>query len=202
MTTLSPAQDLVILADSINGLIWWLDVATGDYSTLLNATELQPVAVEGEIGVGVNGLKVLPYSSSSDDGEEIVWVYFDNTSQNLLGRVKISISTLQPIGTIEILETSYGPDDFMLDEATGFAYLADGTLNSVLRIPLGGGEVETVIGGENSTVLPGPTSVAVGRGVNQEGWIFVTTNGGLKDPVNGNFTEGGKVLAVDVGAWC
>ena len=162
--------------------------------------------MDGEISVGINGLKVLPCSSSSDDdgeegGEEIVWVYFDNTSKKLLGRVKISVSTLQPLGSIEILETTYGPDDFALDEEAGFVYFADGPLNSVLRIPLGGGEVETVIGGENSTVLPGPTSVAVGRGVSEKGWIFITTNGGYQNPVNGTYVEGGKVLAVDVGTW-
>jgi hypothetical protein len=58
------------------------------------------------------------------------------------------------------------------------------------------GETEVLAGDPQSSVLPGPTSAAFGRTVNDANTIYVTTSGALFAPINGTYTEGAKVVAV------
>jgi len=122
----------------------------------------------------------------------------DNQGAATFHRILLSLSTLQKLGPVETLASNVTIDDFALDERGGNAYLAGSAVNSLLKVPLDGGNVETVYGGLNETVLAGPTSVAVGKGWGEKDKVFVTTNGGYLAPVNGDFQEGGKVVAVDI----
>lgn len=187
MATLDASKGLVIMTDSFQGAIYVLNVHTGEYSILLQEPEMAPPPSAG--GLGVNGVKVL--ASNGTD----VYIYFDNTGQSLFCRIPFSLSSLQKTGPVEILESGYSADDFALDPAGGFAYMADGNTNSINRIPLAGGPVTTVLGGANGTIVEGPTSVAMGRGTN-EFVKYITTDGGLIAPINGTFKEGGRVVAL------
>jgi hypothetical protein len=189
MSTLDALKGLVVLADSVEGAIWLVDVNTGDYSKLLQEPEMAPPA--GQI-LGINGIRVLPPSGDT------AYIYFDNQGAATFYRVPISLSTLQKTGPVETLASNVTIDDFALDEENKKAYLAGSAVNSLLKISLNGGNVETVYGGLNETVLAGPTSVAVGKSWGEKGKLFVTTNGGFLAPVNGYFQEGGKVVAVDI----
>ena len=97
-------------------------------------------------------------------------------------------------GAIETLATNVTIDDFAIDVGDGYAYLAGSALNSPLRVHLEGGEAEAVYGRVNETVLPGPTSVAIGRMGAEKGKAFVTTNYGLLAPVRGVYREVGELL--------
>jgi hypothetical protein len=189
LATLDASRGLIIIADSTEGAIYVLDVNTGKSSTLLQDQE---TAVPAGGQLGVNGLKVLPIK-----GTDNVYVYFDNTDASLLCRVPISLSTLETVGPVETLQSGYSADDFALDVVEGFAYMADGMTNSLNRVPLAGGKVTTVLGGINDTIIEGPTSVAIGRGVTDEVVKYITTNGGILNPING-FTEGGRVVGTVV----
>jgi hypothetical protein len=195
LTTLDASKNLVIIADSIAGAVWVLNIQTGEYRILLQEPEMIPPPSSGP-PIGINGVRVLPSSSSSGN----VYIYFDNTNAHLFCRIPLSLSTLQKTGPVQVLAnlTSQGltTDDFALDQAEGVAYVA-GQQNQILQIPLEGGPAVDVLGGLDQTVVAGPTSVALARGQGSEGTIYVTTNGGLLSPVNGTYTEGGKVLAVD-----
>ena len=193
MDTLDAKKKLIVIADSIKGAAWVFNVEAGDYSVLLQEPEMVPPPTGGS-SLGINGIKVLPKAADE------VYVYFDNTAKSLFCRVPVCLSTLSKSGPVEILAnfTSKGftTDDFALDEQEGVAYLAC-QQNQILRVPLWGGEAVSVLGGLNSTVVVGPTSVAVARGEGCDNTIYVTTNGGLLSPVNGTFTEGGEVIAVE-----
>lgn len=189
MSTLSASKSLIILADSVEGAIWLVDVNTGNYSILLQEPEMAPPA--GQL-LGINGVRVLPPKSDT------TYIYFDNQGAATFHRIPVSLSTLQKLGSVETLASNVTIDDFALDEENGNAYLAGSAVNSLLKVPLDGGNVETVYGGLNETVLAGPTSVAVGKGWGEKGKVFVTTNRGYLAPVNGNFQGGGKVVAVDI----
>lgn len=197
MDTLDASKNLIVIADSVFGAAWLFNVETGDYSILLQEPEMAPPN-STSFSLGINGIRVL------QKGDDEAYVYFDNTAKSLFCRVPVSLSTLSKIGPVEILAnlTSQGltTDDFALDEEEGVAYLAC-QQNQILSIPLGGGEVVNVLGGLNSTVVAGPTSVQVARGDGCEGTIYVTTNGAILSPVNGTFTEGGEVIAVDTRRW-
>lgn len=155
---------------------------------LLQEPEMAPPA--GQL-LGINGVRVLPPAEGSD----AVYIYFDNQGLKTFYRIPLSLSTLQKLGPVETLFSGYTVDDFTLDERSGNAYLAGSAENSLLKISLEGGEVETIYGGVNETILLAPTSVALGRGRDEKGFVYVTTSG---EPSNMNFTEGGKIVAVDV----
>lgn len=143
--------------------------------------------------IGINGLHILKRAASHSD-DDVKEIYFSNTAISVFYRVAVSLSTLTKVGQVEII-ASVEVDDFALDAENGVAYVASGEVNSVLKVGLSNGVVETVVGGVGELVVPGVTSVALGAG----GKIFVTTNGGIVGPVNGALTEGGKVVEVYVG---
>jgi hypothetical protein len=190
MATLDASKGLVIISDAVQGVVYVLNVHTEEYSILLQEPEMA-VPPGGELGI--NGVKVLPIH-----GMDIVYIYFDNTSSSIFCRVPFSLSTLQTTGPVETLATGTAGDDFTLDPEEGVAYIANGDTNSIDRIPLAGGKVTTILGGVNQTIVEGPTSIALGRGLTDKGIKYITTDGGLLQPINGTFTEGGRVVAVVV----
>jgi hypothetical protein len=46
-------------------------------------------------------------------------------------------------------------------------------------------------------ILARDTSCAIGRGKGDTKILYVATNGGIANPVNGILVEGGKVVAID-----
>jgi hypothetical protein len=191
MTTLDVSKGLVIMADSTEGAIWILNVKTGTYSILLQTPEMAPPAAGGPLALGINGVRL---HRSGDTAT----IYFSNQGAGIFYRFPLSISTLKPTGPIVPVKTDVVVDDFALDVERGVAYLASSNQNAVLQQPLDGGDYSILLGGTNSTELPGPTSVALGRGGGEKGVIYVTTNGGLLAPINGTYSEGGKVVAIEL----
>ncbi|KAF8858017.1 hypothetical protein BDZ45DRAFT_411069 [Acephala macrosclerotiorum] len=195
LSTLSAEKGLILAADSVNGYLWAIDVNTGKYSILLEGLELSNPGPG--FALGINGVRVLPPGPNSD----IAWVYFDNQARGTFYRVPVSVEELRNTSVIEALATGIAADDFALAEGTGLAYLTAGAENLVFRVPLEGGMPEHVLGGLNSTEVPNPTSVAVARGrggVEEGGKLYITTTGGVENPVNGTYREGGKVLSYDL----
>lgn len=192
LSTLDIARGLVIAADSTYGIIWLINVRTGNVSILLEEPEMAPPA-SNPFSIGINGVHAL-----LKPGDDTVEIYFDNTATETFYRVPISLSTLKKVGPVETVKTNVSIDDFALDGQKGIAYLASGGENAVFKLALEDGSLETVVGGLNSTAVPGPTSVVLGRGKERDS-IFVTTNGAVLAPVNGTYSEGGKVVEVEVG---
>jgi hypothetical protein len=172
LSTLSVSRGLIIAADSTFGIIWLVNIHTGAVSILLQEPEMAPPA-NATIGIGINGLHILPRLKTPD----IVDIYFDNTDTMNFYRVPISLSTLKKTGPVENIKSAVTIDDFALDGEKGVAYLASGSSNAVFRLGLEDGSLETVVGGLNSTIVPGPTSVVLGKG-KEKGNIFVTTDDG------------------------
>lgn len=189
MDTLDVSRNLIVVADSEVGQVWLLDVATGKYSVLVKDSEMAVPA--GSYELGINGLKVLQKGDTA-------YLYFSNQATARFSRVPVSLSQLQSTGPAEILLNGTVVDDFVLDEEKGVAFLSGALENTLLSIPLAGGAVTKVLGGLNESVIEGPTSASLGRGTVAKDVVYVTTNGGVLSPVNGTFTEGGKVVAVDI----
>lgn len=190
--TFSVSENLIVAADSVNGQIWLVNVETGESKVLVSDALLAPPAGSAELGI--NGLKVLKRGDTA-------YLYFSTQATALFGRIPVCISGNYSVGAVEILQNGTTMDDFVLDEETGVAYMS-GAGNTLLSIPLDGGQLTTVLGGLNETVLAGPTSVTLGRGLLDRHSAYVTTNGGLLAPINGTFTEGGKVVSVDISGHC
>ncbi|EKG17502.1 Six-bladed beta-propeller TolB-like protein [Macrophomina phaseolina MS6] len=184
MTTLSYPNDTLLIADSGLGLVWRLNVRTREYEVVLEDETMKPVA-GSIIALGINGIHVL--------GD---YVYYVNAFQDLLCRVQIDTATGKAIGPYEIISRDVPGDDFTITP-DGTSFVAENFENTVDKVYLNGTR-QFVAGGQNSTLIPGPTSAAFGRTVSDRGTLYVTTAGGQGDPVNGYYTEGGKVVAIEI----
>lgn len=121
------------------------------------------------------------------------FAYYSNFAGNFLARVAIHANGTAA-GLYETFATVAKPDDFVITP--------DGTLfvagNNTLWEVSASGTVSAIAGGANETVLVGATSAQLGRTAAERGIVYVTTNGGEGDPVDGQVLPG-KVAAVTVG---
>ena len=70
-------------------------------------------------------------------------------------------------------------------------------MNEVFKVTQKG-EVSVVAGGLNNTTVAGDASAALGRTERAKNAQYVVTNGVIAAPVNGTYTEGGKIVAARV----
>lgn len=85
------------------------------------------------------------------------------------------------------------PDDFTIAE-DGRVYVAGD--NTLWRVGLEG-KVNVLAGGPDDLTLEGATSAQFGRTRDDEGVLYVGTNGGVLAPVGG-VVHGGQILAINV----
>ncbi|CAN9119877.1 unnamed protein product [Alternaria sp. RS040] len=185
MTTLDREQGTVLISDSVLGLVWRLNVWTGKYDVVLEDETMKPA--EGTpLVLGINGIDIF-------NG----YLYYTNSLKGFFCRVEIDTSTGEAVGPYETLQTDLpGGDDFVMS-ADGVAFIAQNSGNSLERVDVDGTR-SLIAGGLNTTVVAGATSAAFGRTWKDKGVVYVVTSGGQAAPVNGTYTEGGKVVAVTV----
>lgn len=167
--------DLLLIADSPDGAIWRVNLRTNEYAKAIVHESMLPAP--NAPPMGINGIRVR-------NG----FLYYASTTRQEFWRVAIN-SNGEATGPFEIIASGIALDNFDLD-VDGTAYMATNAENSITKISLDG-KVETVAGGKSSRELPGPTScVLKGK------MLYVGTNGGLTDPVDGVFTEQGKIAII------
>ncbi|KAJ5741182.1 hypothetical protein N7493_001054 [Penicillium malachiteum] len=178
MATFTKESRLVLIADSPNGVVWKVNIETGDHSVALNDTTLRPA--EGQaLPLGVNGLKVV-------DG----YVYYSSTTRMEFCRVKVN-EDATPAGDYQVIASGFLPDNLDVTE-DGTAYIATDPQNSIVRVtPYG--QIALVAGGQLSTLMPGPTSCRLAADGKT---LYVGTSGGQVAPVMGTFMEPGKVVKI------
>lgn len=181
MATLNSAQGIVIIADSIRGCIWRVDINTGEYELILEDETMQPEPVLDLI-LGINGLKMVGNTA-----------YYTNTPKRLFCRVQLDPVSGRATSPIDIITDTVEADDFAIS-STGIAYLATIYQNEITRV-LPQGETQVIAGSLNSSSIPNPTSGAFGRTLMDRNVLYVTTGGGAAAPINGTFVEGGAVIS-------
>lgn len=169
-------DQIVLLADSIVGGIWSLDIETRVGKLLFTDQSMMPTA---QIGTGINGIRVRPGK-----------LYFTNSATATLNVISIDSMGMKLGDTTVIARNLTGPDDFEVDEDSGFAYLANGAADQVVQIGLQDGSVNAIV------TLPGPTSLRW-SGV-EGGNLYVSTTGGLLQYVTHNITLGGAIYELNV----
>jgi len=172
---------IVLVSDSAYGVIWCVNSCTGAYSVAINNTILAPTALNP---VGVDGIRL--------HGSEL---YFTNYAAGLFSKVPITSDGAAAGPFVNLATSLTRPDDFFV-AADGTAYVVGD--NTLWRI-IPDGTVDVVAGGPNNLALEGATSAQFGRTREDEGVLYITTNGGLSGAVGG-VVHGGQVLAVDVGS--
>ena len=140
----------VLIADSVLGAVWKVNVATGHYSIAIQHSGFASTPSVPQ-SLGVNGLRI---SANS--------LYFTNSAQGIFGRVRIHPDG-SAAGDVEVLATraqsTYMYDDFDIDLA-GNAWITThpGMIYEVTR-----DGVQTNVTGDASAFVQ-PTSARFGRG--------------------------------------
>jgi hypothetical protein len=172
----------VLISDSGMGVVWQVDVNTGDYSIIVDVPEMKPVS---GATVGINGLQIRGG-----------FLYWTNSGANLFYRVKVNDQGTAT-GPVQIVgDVGTFPDDFAFDWE-GTAWIALGRSQEIGAIQKGQHDAAVVLGVPDQLTVAGPTSARFGRGPELEDTLYVVTCGGIEAPINGTIYEGAKVLAVD-----
>lgn len=182
MTSL-PAPSLgVLVSDSTRGVVYRVDVATGQYSVALQDETFLP-SHNASLPIGINGIRL-----------HAQHLYYSNTFRQLFGRIPINTTTGAASGTYEIIGTEFMVDDFAVDEQD-HTYAAAGFVNEVFKIAQHG-KTRLVVGKTNSSSVLGATSAVFGRTWLDKDVLYITTSGGQASALDGLSIEGGKVVAL------
>ncbi|RAK80849.1 uncharacterized protein BO72DRAFT_444852 [Aspergillus fijiensis CBS 313.89] len=164
---------VVLMADSVNGVIWQLDTQTGTYGVALNDTASMAASPADPLGLGVNGVRV--------------WrgfVYYSTDAAQAVFRVPVgwddSLQTVRAAGAVETVAEKVVVDDFAVAEDGGL-YLMAVADNQVVRVTADGGR-SVLAGARDSALVAGCTSGVVSGDGRR---LFVTTNGGHITPPRG-----------------
>ncbi|KAJ5761966.1 uncharacterized protein N7511_005348 [Penicillium nucicola] len=174
----------VVISDSDRGLIYRLDVRTGEYSVIHQDETMAPADYLG-LQLGINGVRVVRD-----------YLYYSNTPKRYFCRVRIDLHTGQAKGPYEIISDGVLSDDFAVGPGD-IGYLAGAMDNVVTRV-LPDGTYEVIAGSKDSTALMTATSAAFGRARHDRGILYVTTGGETELPVNSTASRGGKVMALAI----
>ncbi|KAM5519449.1 hypothetical protein FOXYSP1_17873 [Fusarium oxysporum f. sp. phaseoli] len=195
VTAIPGISDIVLVADSANGLVGRLNITTGIFDTSAFRYPLEMDPVEGaRLPIGVNGIKIR--------GGHLYWT---NSFQASIYRIAITPNGYPAKGTRPeiVADLSNGVDfldDFSFD-FRGNIYAATNLDNSIVRIDITTKAWKTIIGGIGEMTVPGCTSVVFGHRSLEKELLYVSTSGAIATPVNGTETEGAKVVAIKLGGW-
>ncbi|KAI1609690.1 hypothetical protein EDD36DRAFT_366313, partial [Exophiala viscosa] len=171
----------LLIADGILGVVFRLDLQTAEYTIAPNDTTMKPNA-SAIIQNGINGIH-------AKDG----YLYYTSSGQYLFCRIAVHDNGTAA-GPVEIFNRNLLGDDFILDQQ-GNAFITNDPENT-LTVRKVDGSTSVVAGSPNSTVLAGDTACAWSRAPGSR-TLYVSTNGGLIEPVNG-FVVGGSIVVVDL----
>ena len=197
------APGVLVLADSLAGLIWRVDLAPGDgeptarvwlqHNSLAYDPGGAPVLGMVPHQPGVNGIR---YAARTN------YLYYTSTGKKLFMRVPVDSGTHEPAGAPEFVAGGTMADDFCLDEDAGVAYVTTHRENTIDRVPLQPGCARQIVSGDPfDDQLAGPSSAAWGRRPGDYGRIaYVTSDGGLVAPPPDGIVRPPKLLRADLPA--
>ena len=182
ITTLNSTT--ILAADTLKGVVWAVDVVSGSSSIAISDPLLTHPA--GSPIPGLNGLKILNGNT----------LYFTNSAQFLFGKIPLHPNGTAAGPAVAVTRafkgTSY--DDFALD-SQGDAWLSNGPSDCIAEVD-SDGEETIVAGTSGSTEIAEPTAAQFGRTLLDNDILYVTTAGGLGEPIGGDKIVGGQLVAV------
>jgi hypothetical protein len=185
MTTLNAAAGYILIADAYNGVVYHLNVNTGNYTVIIDDAKMK--YLPGSItNLGVNGLKIRGS-----------YLYWSNSGNPIFCRIPIN-DLGAATGPSEVVATAYNVDDFTF-RSDGTVWLAQNQLESLSVVK--NGITTLVAGNPYSTILAGVTAGSFGRMRSDCNILYLTTNGGLAIPVNGTIITGGKIASIDTSVY-
>lgn len=180
---LDSTRGIILLADSILGVVYSVNVHSATVKLWLQHKDLEKVT-DNPMMPGVNGIKF-------HNG----YLYLSNTDARRFLRASVT-GTGDATGIVEVVQENLNVDDFCFD-SEGSAYLTTHVFQSLVKLYNNGLRVR-LAGGPEDTIVAGTTAAAFGRTLRDKTTLYVTTTGGMSNPVAGKI-EPGRVLKLDVG---
>lgn len=177
MALLSREKDLILIADSVAGIVWRVNVCTGEALPIISVPEMLPPPPPA-LQFGVNGIKVR-------DGI----LYFTNTGANAFYRLPIHANGTAAGNPSVVASGLDFIDDFQFNDR-GDAFIALNFAGELVKVTPRG--EKTVLVGNTTLTLPNPTAVQFGRTLADREILYITEGG--------NATRGGRLSRVDVGS--
>jgi hypothetical protein len=173
-------ESTVLIADTLKGSVWQVDVDTGLYKAVNYPT----------VGLGVNGIRTQGGS---------VWT--SNTLKGGFGKLSIDMQTGAFSGTGETFSSDLKlPDDFAVSPDGSTLYACNHWENGLTKVDVSSKKREIIAGGPTSGIMLGPTSVVYGRTNGLENTLYVSTAGKSFLPMfktlPDSTPEGGRIVKV------
>jgi hypothetical protein len=164
MTTLNVDAGLVVIADSLNGTLYTLNVDSGTYQVTIDDPKMKALST-AITPLGINGVKIRDKC-----------LYFSNTGNPIFSRISISFTTGFATGPSSVVASILQVDDFIF-RADGTAWMSQNQIQSESVVK--NGMATLVAGNKYSTTLAGVTAGQFGRSTATANILYLTTNGGM-----------------------
>lgn len=182
MTTLNEKTGAILIADSLAGCVYRLNVKTGAYEVVL-----EHESMKASKAIGLNGIRTVTIDTQT-------FLYYTNSKTTTVNRVAIDPVSGRAIGNFTTLACGFYADDLAYDYQTGDVWVAGNANNTIFQVKPSGDEVVAVNASSRPSVLT-PSSLLFGQGRHNH-TLFGTTYAGVA--LNGTAT-GGNLLAITTG---
>lgn len=184
--------DTFLVSDSILGKLWRVNTATRTYEQVLQDASMAPPAW-APLPFGIGGIQL-----------HKGYLYFVASFEALIYRVRFTddgypapgaqVERVLAFRSIYIDNFVVGPGD---EDIIWAATNADNRL--IAMTP--DGNVTVVAGAPDELTIAGDVAGAFGRLPGDTNTLYLITSGGLLNPLNGTYFEGGKVVAIETTAF-
>ncbi|KAA8577082.1 hypothetical protein EYC84_007090 [Monilinia fructicola] len=191
--TMIPQTSALLMADSSQGKLFAFNLRTGKLSIWLQDEELGKVTTRPP-WPGINGLQYFRG-----------YIFGTVSDRGTLVRMQVDKDGEYKNGSLKIVAKQLTGDDMAFD-CEGDAYVATNPAQTVLKFVGIGIQIEPrreerirILGGLDQKETAGPTALAFGRTMDDKDCIYVTTNGGLVNPIGEDGPGEAVIVKVRVG---
>ncbi|KAI0156585.1 hypothetical protein GGR57DRAFT_463894 [Xylariaceae sp. FL1272] len=182
-------KNIILATDSGTGVLYRIDVQTGDYSIVLDVPELK---------ITPNSTKTFAFAAN---GIKIRNGYVNWANSEMDNLFKTAIDgdgypkSGAPIEKVADVTASWFIDDFAFDER-GNIWATTNVANTIVTIKPDGSQ-RIKVGAEDQLTVGGVSCAAFGRTKADRDVLYGVTFGAVGNPINGTISEPGKIVAVN-----
>ena len=186
LVTLNPTT--LLASDSVLGVIWAIDVATGASRIVIKDPLMSPPSAINTVPFGINGIRLFTNHT----------LYFANSGQDIFANIRIHANGTAASPALKIASAPNGSifDDFALNRY-GDAFVATEPGDSIVEVTRNG-TTRLIAGAFNTTEIAESSSAQFGRTARDRDVLYVTTIGRSTSMIEGQVVVGAQIVAIDL----